>query len=136
MVEHFDAGGLFRRRLEVQNRGVNTGTLEPQSPVGLIGRREELDQIQHGLEADGGLLLAGVAGIGKTTLWRAGVELARRRGYRVLTAAPAEAEQTFSFAVLGDLLGPVGDEVLAVLPQHQRRALDCVLTLADTDEVT
>jgi len=115
---------------------VDAGILERLSRVGLIGRTEELDRIEQGFEADGGLLLIGVAGIGKTTLWRAGVELARERGYRVLTAAPAEAEQTFSFAVLNDLLGTVGEEVLAVLPPHQRRAIDRVLTVADAEEAT
>ena len=82
------------------------------------------------------MLLEGEGGIGKTTLWRAGVELARASGCQVFTAAPAEAEQPFSFAVLGDLLEPVGDEVFAALPPPQRRALERVLMVSDADEVT
>ena len=35
------------------------------------------------------LLIEGEAGIGKTTIWLAGVEQARERGFHVLTARPA-----------------------------------------------
>ena len=38
------------------------------------------------------LVLEGEAGIGKSTLWLAGVEAARERGLRVLSARPAEVE--------------------------------------------
>src|SRR5579871_6911336 len=95
------------------------------SPVAdIVGRDLELDRVEH---LRGSLLLSGEAGIGKTTLWRAGVESAKARGLRVLTAAPAEAERSLSYAVLGDLLASVGDHVLAGLPVVQRRALERVL---------
>jgi hypothetical protein len=43
-----------------------------------------------------GLVIEGEAGIGKTTLWRAGVDAARERSYRVLTATPTAAETALS----------------------------------------
>ncbi len=115
---------------------MDSASVEGSPHVGLVGRTVELGRIARRLEAAGSLLLEGEAGIGKTTLWRAGVELARVSGCQVFTAGPAEAEQPFSFAVLGDLLEPVGDEVFAALPPPQRRALERVLMVSDADEVT
>jgi DNA-binding CsgD family transcriptional regulator len=96
----------------------------------VIGRTNELETISRRLDAGGALILEGDAGIGKTTLWRAGVELARERGFRVLVAGPTEAEQSLSYAVLADLLAPVAGEVLPSLPEPQRRALERVLLVA------
>jgi DNA-binding CsgD family transcriptional regulator/tetratricopeptide (TPR) repeat protein len=77
------------------------------------------------------LLLTGEAGIGKTTLWEAGVADACERGWRVLSARPSAAEAGFGFAGLGDLLGEVGEAALAELPPPQRRALEVVLLRAE-----
>ena len=44
-----------------------------------------------------GLALEGTPGIGKTTLWRAALESARGRGYRVLTTAPGEPDAVLAF---------------------------------------
>ena len=109
-----------------------TGPAEP----GLIGRAHELGRIAQELEAGGSLLLEGEPGIGKTTLWRAAIGRARLSGIQVFSAAPAEAEQPFSFAVLGDLLGPIAEEMLSALAPPQRRALERVLMISDADEVT
>ena len=70
------------------------------------------------------VVVEGPAGIGKTTRWLAAVDDARRRGYRVLLARPAEAEQQLSYVALTDLLGGVEAEVLATLPEPQRRAVE------------
>jgi DNA-binding CsgD family transcriptional regulator len=78
-----------------------------------------------------GLVLEGAAGIGKTTLWRAGAAQAAGRSYTVLSCRPAESEATLSFAALGDLLDGVLDRVLPRLPPPQRRALEVALLLAD-----
>jgi hypothetical protein len=51
------------------------------------------------------------AGIGKTTLWLAGVEAARERGLRVLAARPVEAEQQLALTGLADLLDGVVEDV-------------------------
>lgn len=73
------------------------------------------------------LVLEGEAGIGKTTLWRHAVDLLAARGDTVLTARPARAEHRLSFAVLGDLLEPVPQDLVAALPEPQRAVLEVAL---------
>jgi DNA-binding CsgD family transcriptional regulator len=101
----------------------------------IIGRERELAEIGNLLDAVDDLpaafVVEGEPGIGKTMLWRAGLELARERRFRVLTAGPAMAEARLSFAALGDLLEPVLGEVLPTLPAPQRRALEVALLLAE-----
>jgi DNA-binding CsgD family transcriptional regulator len=77
-------------------------------------------------------VLSGEAGMGKTTLWLAGVDAAAERGYRILSCRPSEAETRFSFAGLTDLLGGAGD-VVAGLPPVQRRALEVALLLGEPE---
>ena len=76
------------------------------------------------------MLLSGNAGIGKTTLMSAGIEAARRRGYRVVSAHPSEVETGLAFAALGDLLAPLLETPVADLPEPQREALDVALLRA------
>ena len=99
----------------------------------IIGREEELAELRGFLDAadrvPAAFLMEGEPGIGKTVLWRAGVELARARHFRVLTAIPATAETRLSFAALADLLEPVLADVLPSLPRPQRRALEIALLL-------
>lgn len=103
----------------------------------IIGREDELAELKRFLDAvdrvPAAFLMEGEAGIGKTVLWRAGVELARARGLRVLTAIPATAETRLSFAALADLLGPELADVLPSLPAPQRRALESALLLEDAE---
>src|SRR5262245_41809150 len=73
------------------------------------------------------LVLAGDAGIGKTTLWRAGLEEAHRRGLRVLASSPSSSETPLSFIALADLLGDPLDAVGDALPAPQRSALEVAL---------
>ena len=87
---------LFRHTTEGHTPCVDSANVEGPSQGELIGRTEELGRIARRLEANDSLLLEGEAGIGKTTLSAAGVELARVSGCQVFTAAPAEAEQPFS----------------------------------------
>jgi DNA-binding CsgD family transcriptional regulator len=104
------------------------------APVGgVIGREDELVALEAFLEGGAGraLLLGGAAGIGKTTLWRAGVAAAERRGFRVLAAGPAAAEADFSYGALGDLLRPLLADVREELPEPQARALGVALLVED-----
>src|SRR5688572_32956171 len=108
--------------------------------VEIVGRDEELEALDGflGREAVSGpstLVLEGEAGIGKSTLWLAGVEAARERGLRVLESRPAEAERGFALAALGDLLEPTLDDVLPELAAPRRRALEVALALEDETDV-
>ncbi|WP_324653040.1 helix-turn-helix transcriptional regulator [Georgenia sp. H159] len=51
------------------------------------------------------LVVVGDAGIGKTTLWSYGADLARAAGHQVLTARPAEDDWPTPGLGLGDLVG-------------------------------
>ena len=75
----------------------------------------------------------GEAGIGKTTLWLAGIDAAAARGYRTMSCRPSEAETRFAFAGLADLLGDAAGDVLPELPPIQRRALEAALLLGESE---
>jgi DNA-binding CsgD family transcriptional regulator len=75
----------------------------------------------------GALVIEGEAGIGKSTLWGAGVTEAMRRGDVVLSVRPAQSEARMSFAGLADLLEPVADSLLPRLEVPQRTALEVAL---------
>jgi len=106
-------------------------------PAVVVGRDAELASIRDFVTgiSDGAsaLVLEGEAGMGKTTLWRAGVDAAETAGLRVLQAAPAESETALSFSGLGDLLDPVLDEALAPLAPGQRSALARALVLEEVE---
>jgi DNA-binding CsgD family transcriptional regulator len=95
----------------------------------LVGREAEMQALRDALATSSALaiVLEGEAGIGKTALWRAGVERAAASGHRTLAARPGEAETELSHAALDDLLSPVADEHAAELPDLQRHALDVAL---------
>jgi DNA-binding CsgD family transcriptional regulator len=107
--------------------------VETAAHVDVIGRQEELEALDGLLESIGagpaGLVLSGDAGVGKTTLWRAGADAARSLGYRVLETRPAEAEARLAFVGLGDLLGEGLEELLGALPPPQADALRVALLL-------
>ena len=103
----------------------------------VVGRDEELDRISRFVgDVDGlpgVLLLEGGAGIGKTTLLRAGIAAAGAAGFLVLRSTPSEAETHLAFAAAADLLAPVADDALPHLPDIQRRALAGALLLLAVD---
>jgi DNA-binding CsgD family transcriptional regulator len=97
----------------------------------IVGRDAELsclhafvDEAERGPAA---LVLEGEAGIGKSTLWLAGVAHARSAGLRVLSSQPTEAERGLGHVGLGDLLDGVVDGVLPALSVPRRRALEVAL---------
>jgi DNA-binding CsgD family transcriptional regulator len=103
--------------------------------TGIVGREQELaslrDFFARAEQGTAALVLEGEAGIGKSTLWLAGVEDAQAQGLRVLSSRPAEAERGLAYAGLGDLFEDVLDEVLPALPAPRRRALEVALLLED-----
>lgn len=105
------------------------------SPADLIGRSEELALFPPFVESLAGgaaaLVFEGEAGIGKTSVWSAGQSVVRERGCRVLSYRAVEAEMQLPFVALGDLVGGLSAEVLALLPAPQRRALDVAMLRAD-----
>ncbi len=98
-----------------------------------MGRESELAVVRELLEADAprALVLTGGPGIGKTTLWEAGLDAARERGLRVLSARASGAEAQLSFAALIDLCDGIDPEALDGLPAPQRSALDVALLRAE-----
>ena len=97
----------------------------------IIGRESELADvvafIDEQRDGPAALILDGEAGIGKSTIWLAGVDHARSRGHRVLLSRPAEAERSLAHAGLGDLFEAVLDDVLPALSAPRRRALEVAL---------
>jgi hypothetical protein len=115
-----DAG---QDRRQVGLSGANT--------LEIVGREAELASVRMFIDEvpDGpaALVLEGDAGIGKSTLWLAGVEHARTRGLRVVWSRPAEAERSLAHAGLSDLLEDALDETLPTLRAPRRRALEVVM---------
>jgi DNA-binding CsgD family transcriptional regulator len=100
--------------------------------VGRDGELRALEAFFDDTSAEGlGLVLTGAAGIGKTTLWEAGIDVARDRGYRVLVARPCEPETSFAFAGLADLLAEIDVAELDGCPAPQRRALEIAVLRED-----
>ena len=101
----------------------------------VIGRDAELAALDHFLaglpSAAAALVLSGPAGAGKTTLLRAGVELARDRGFVVLQTMPARSDMPLAFSGLADLLDGRLDALAGALPPPQRRALGTALLIED-----
>ena len=101
----------------------------------VVGRDAELEAIDRWLDAPrpAAFLIEGEAGIGKTTLWRAGVRAGESRGLHALSCSPSAVERELGFAALGDLLAELDALLVESLPPLQRRALEGALLLRDAD---
>ena len=101
----------------------------------VVGRDGELEAVERFLDGaalgPSALVLEGTAGIGKTTLWQAATERSAARGYTTLACRAAESEAKLALAALADLLGGLGDDLLAGLPAPQRQALEVALLRRD-----
>jgi DNA-binding SARP family transcriptional activator/DNA-binding CsgD family transcriptional regulator len=115
----------------------NAETRPPGMAASVVGREAELAAVDSvlaaALEGLRLLVIEGDPGIGKTTVWRAGVARAGGHGYRVLSCRAAPAETRLSFAGLTDLLTTVDTEAFNALPGPQRRALDVALLRAEAE---
>ena len=99
----------------------------------MIGRDQERLVVRFFLEQrfePTALVLRGEPGIGKTTLWEAGIALAAEGGLRVLVARPSDAESEHAFAGLIDLCEGLD---LDGLPAPQRSALEVALLRREPD---
>lgn len=103
--------------------------------VSTVGRSAELAAVSRFVASaktqPSGLVIEGDAGIGKTTVWLAGVEQAMAEGFRVLTARVGQAESVLAYATVADLLSDVEPDVLDTLPDVQRAALQRILLRTD-----
>jgi hypothetical protein len=77
------------------------------------------------------VVISGEAGIGKTTVWEAGLELARSRDFRVLVARPSESESRLAYSALNDLLAGTLDGLLSELAPPRARMLRVALMLEE-----
>jgi DNA-binding CsgD family transcriptional regulator/tetratricopeptide (TPR) repeat protein len=100
----------------------------------LVGREEELQRVELFLaaarHAPRALVIEGEAGAGKTSIWEAALTDAQEAGSLTLASRPAEAETSFAYAALGDLLRDRSD-ALEGLPSRLRHALEVALRLDD-----
>ncbi len=103
----------------------------------IIGRADEVRAVRTFIDSidDGptALVLTGEPGIGKSTLWREGVRLAREQDFEVLECRPVESEAQLAFTSLSDLLVDISHADLDILPAPQHRALEVALLRAEPD---
>jgi DNA-binding CsgD family transcriptional regulator len=122
---------------ELRGSGLNRTIRPVEDPSSVIGRDAELAALNQFLGAEraspAALVLEGEVGIGKTTLWGAGIEMASP-SYRVLAARASASEADFPFGKLAELLDEWAEVVLPKLPLPQCYALEVALLLAEPGE--
>ncbi|MCW2890119.1 MAG: LuxR family transcriptional regulator [Streptosporangiaceae bacterium] len=101
------------------HRGRRTQAVVRMNPL-LVRARAHLGK-------GGSVLLAGPAGIGKSTLLSVLTTEFAGAGHEVLRCSPSETERHLPFLGLIDLLAETGDEVLRILPAHERTVLESAL---------
>ena len=113
--------------------------MAPGSSVRVVSRSAELGAVAALLASarrePSCLVLEGPPGIGKTTVWTAALQIARKQGFQVLSTRPTAAESVLAYASLADLLADaeaadVGADSWPDLPQPQRLAIDQVMLRA------
>jgi DNA-binding CsgD family transcriptional regulator len=100
----------------------------------IVGREVERARVAAFLAAPGwarSLTLVGDPGIGKTTVWEAGVAEGRANGLRVLITRATEPELQLSYVALADLLDEVDTAAVDGLPAPQRQALEVAILRAE-----
>ena len=111
-----------------------------EARAAIVGRENELAVIDAfvagGERPSASLMLDGVAGIGKTSLWAYGLSEAARQGVAVRSSRCTVADSAWAFAGLGDLFDGIPGDVLDELPDVQRRALAAALLLETPSAIT
>jgi DNA-binding CsgD family transcriptional regulator len=101
----------------------------------LVGRDAEIARISSFLDdvptGAAALLIAGEAGIGKTSVWGEGLRIAAKRSVRLLVTRPSESDIKLPFSGLDDLLREALPDVLPDLPRAQQSALGTALLLEE-----
>ena len=95
-------------------------------------RIREFVSAAKGLAAPAACVVAGEAGAGKSTLWRAALTAAAGNGTRVLRSEPSAIEADAPFAGLADLLAAELPEMAADITDECREALEVALLLRPT----
>lgn len=103
----------------------------------IVGRRAELAALGDLMASDGGggfsaIVLEGEPGIGKTTLWFAGVRFGAEAGARVLSARPTANESRLPYSALGDLLRAVEPAAVDFLAEPLRDAVRAAALLTQS----
>jgi len=105
--------------------------------LAVVGRSYDTRSIAEYLKSVGSqpsaLLIDGEPGIGRSTLWLAGLNQARERGFQTLSARVSKAEVDLEYATVADLLAEVDLEVLQRLPDAHVAAIDRVLLRGTSD---
>jgi hypothetical protein len=110
--------------------------------MAVVGREVELAAVDAWLagvegtptDRDSGcpiLVLSGLAGIGKSTLWAEAVARARAKGFGVLACRPGASDVGLCYVGMADLLRPISAAVFDTLPTPQRRPVDVALLRAE-----
>jgi DNA-binding CsgD family transcriptional regulator len=99
----------------------------------MVGRAAELASIFDWYEAStpATLVIDGPAGLGKTTIWAAGVAGIRERGAYTITSSPTEAESRLSYSGLADLIADELPGIQPALSRPQARALAIAMRLEE-----
>jgi DNA-binding CsgD family transcriptional regulator len=109
----------------------------PAPPI--VGRERELAATAVFVrELDAGpaaMVLEGLAGIGKTTIWNQTLKAARADGVVVRSCRCGQSDAAWAFAGLGDLLDDISADITDQLPAVQQKALAAALLQADAFDV-
>ena len=91
-----------------------------KSPSRFIGRSGEIERLTAAIGATRPIAVVGPAGIGKTTLIRQAIRLAREKGMTVLTARGGILEQDLEYGVVRQM---VEEQVIRSSPEDRERLL-------------
>jgi DNA-binding CsgD family transcriptional regulator len=79
------------------------------------------------------MVFSGDPGIGKTTLWQVGLEIAAQEGFDVLSTRSSQSEAGLPFAALADLIDGIDPSILERVPAPQMHAVEIALRRAVPD---